>query len=265
MSVTRGPGTPASGWERRWPRQAAGLLLAHPEVSVVFLLALCTGGGVIFAADTLFTYNAAGYLVFIAVQSFAGALIVITTIASLVAAEGYPLDTGPKVRRGIWVYCALIAFCMTVVVALASIAFLAIVLLADIPLGSTPPGAGAAVAARVAADVVFALSGALMIAGVAGVTIPFTMICAGDSLREAHVNTVLHHLKHRRSATALKLITLFVAFWLDTLPIIAAVAGALFLITWIYVGVREIFGGIDANRRAASARDARALPAGQEG
>ena len=245
---TIGPHTPEKGWGLRWLKQSAQLCFRAPSAFAVMTVWVLLVG-----ALNKFVYEVIPGVGIVLVGSLvvtcASAMVILLVMQMLMQEDGHGSISIADLRDRARLLLPAIAIIQIIMLVVAFTIALLMVLMT----GPHTGGAGtAAPAARnmfdaIVSEGVDSMFGAL----ICGVIIMPLWLPASTGMemtwtQARQASTIMHgKMPGVWNATALMPIVLGVV--LTSMPFPVMLAGSFLLISWLYVGAREVFGGISEN------------------
>lgn len=245
MSGMIEPRAPSPGWERRWLREAAGLVLQAP-LAVILVLAGIVVCGLLINLDTGLPLGISTFLMMIA-TFYCGSLAVCLASRALGESEGYVdrvLDWAPVLR--VFRASFPIFFGLS---ALTGFAAGSAEMLIDLSQTVPEPAPERSFMSVILGDGADYVMSAVILSSFYGfVCIPcMTMLDVtydqGITLTMRAAN-ICGPMIVRAYAVMIPL-----ALFVDSLPFWFSVPATVLLVFWVYVAGREIFGGVTGNKQ----------------
>ena len=244
MTQSIGPKAPEDGWLKRWPAQAAGLLLGYPLAIIVGLAAILLVSAIGAWLSPMGT-GFFGIILVISVMGALGTLVPLAVTATLSLSEGYGVipagDRGAAIRQ-----IVTATFLMASVT--TTLGLLMLLYQIHVAGGALLPDA----MPRPPEDL-FLLRGANAVVRGAIAVMIFNPLWLGFALQlpmdfsQVRMSSTLFMQKAFMPWLTIILVTFLVAEVVMQLPAVLAPGLLIFYSAWLYVAAREVFGGISHN------------------
>ena len=243
MSVTGIPHTPRKGWQTRWVIQAGGLLLRFPEISIIGICGILLCAMVYTGSRSVFAdWGYIGIVLSNMITSIPAMLVPVLICAGLGILEGFGIAHRSDIIKSLCVFFIVVLLFNFMV--LFTMCFMIFVM----NFGETLEFAEIIVDNVLPAGIelipwVFLFT---LLTNVVWVVLITQMPMSYDDLSHTGLLIVkkCHWPGFVISIVQINTFVLvrFCPFWI-------AIPVMIFVITWLYVAAREMFGGISSNRR----------------
>ena len=240
MSMTAGPHAPKQGWQTRWAKQAASLLMQSPLTIIIGFCGILACALINNILMQLLP-GLAGYIPAASITAAMGGLVPIAICASLGISEKYGIANQSQVISAIKTFVIAVFTINSILVTIA------IIILLSGTKPEIPPES------KTQAEI-FLYGGIRAISAALFTNLPINALWVvlatqmPTPLNQLRISNFHMMQKCFQPWLAIMLVIMLVAQLNLFIPPLAAMAALIFLSAWLYVAGREIFGGISSNK-----------------